>query len=177
MPTTSASRRVSPGLYKLLLTTHIAASVSWLGVATTKLAIGLAIEATDSQERADAMFLAIDAVNVAFPVMALASLISGVVLSLVTKYGLLRFYWVATKLLLTIAVILTSVQIGPRITALLQNGVRELPLRALLALTITHVLMLVGATVLSTYKPWGRTWLGRRQLRAQRSRGTTSLAA
>jgi hypothetical protein len=168
MPTTN--RRVSPGLYKLVLTTHVATSVSWLGVAATKLAIGLAIEAADTQERADALFLAIDAVNVAFPVMALASLISGVVLSLVTKYGLLRFYWVTTKLLLTIAVIITSVQIGPRITALMQNGVQELPLRALLALTITHVVMLVGATVLSTYKPWSRTWLGRRQLLAQRSR-------
>jgi hypothetical protein len=166
MPRLAKNRRVSPGLYKLLLTTHLVVSVSWLGVAATKLAIGLAIEAADSQERADALFLAFDAVNVVFPVAALSTLISGIVLSLGTKYGLLRFYWVVTKLLLTVAVIITSVQIGPRITALMANGVQELPLRALLALSITHVLMLVAATVMSTYKPWSRTWFGRRVVRA-----------
>lgn len=163
MPTLTRTRRVSPGLYKLLLTTHVAVSVSWLGVAASKLAIGLMIEAADTQERADALFLAMDAINIVFPVTAVSTLITGVVLSLCTKYGLLRYYWVATKLLLSIAVIITSVQIGPRITALMQNGVQEAPMRALLALTITHIMMLIAATVLSTYKPWSRTWLGRRQ--------------
>lgn len=164
MPTLTRNRRVSPGLYKLLLTTHVVTSVSWLGVAATKLAIGFAIETADTQERADGLYLAVGAINVVFPAVALAALISGIVLSLVTRYGLLRFYWVATKLFLTFAVIITSVQIGPRISALLQNGVQELPLRALLALSATHVLMLIAATILSTYKPWSRTWLGRRHV-------------
>jgi hypothetical protein len=60
-------------------------------------------------------------------------------------------------------VIVTSVQIGPRITEAMQGGVEILPLRLLIMLTISHVLMLLAATVLSTYKSWGRTWLGRRQ--------------
>ena len=33
----------------------------------------------------------------------------------------------------------------------------------LIALAVAHLLMLTAATVLSVYKPWGKTWLGRRQ--------------
>lgn len=164
---------MSPQVYKLLLTTHIVVSVSWLGVVATKLAIGLAAARADTQERADGLFLAIEAINTVFPAVALATLISGVVLSLCTKHGLLRYYWVATKLFLTIAVIITSVQIGPRITQAMQEGVEAAPLRQLLVLTIAHAIMLLVATVLSTYKSWGLTPWGRRQAAAVRQPAPT----
>jgi hypothetical protein len=51
------------------------------------------------------------------------------------------------KLVLTMGVIGTAVQLGDRATLLL-------------SLAVAHVLMLAVATVISVSQTWGKTWLG-----------------
>ena len=162
-----AERRVSPSLYKLLLAAHIAVSVGWLGVVFAKLVLALAAVTARAPGVADALYLAMGVVNVAFPPLAIGTIVSGVFLSLGTKWGLLHHYWVVTKLVLTVGVIATAVQLGDR---LLRQAVAapSAPLAGdattlLVALSLAHLLMLGAATVLSVYKPWGKTWLGRRR--------------
>jgi hypothetical protein len=168
-------RRVSPSLYKLLLTTHIIVSVGWLGVVFAKIVLGLVAITTTVPDTAAALYGAMQALNVAFPPVAIGTIVTGVLLSLGTKWGLLQHYWVVTKIVLTVGVITTAVQLGGRIAP--QSiaapagqaaadgtilGIASAPTTLLIALSVTHLLMLGAATVISVYKPWGKTWFGRR---------------
>jgi hypothetical protein len=163
-----AVRRLPPRAYKLWSTVHLVVAAGWLGVTAAKLLLGLAAVLTGAPPRAQSLYLAMDAIDIAFPPLAIGTLVSGVVLSLGTKWGLLRHYWVATKLVLAVAVIVTAVQLEDRYV---RSAVPSLEWRAdgtfvdaepwsaglLLALPAVHLLMLVAATALSVYKPWGRT--------------------
>jgi hypothetical protein len=172
--TKQGARRVSPPVYKVMLAAHIIASGAWLGVVLAKVILELAAITAAAPEIAGALYLAIGAVNTAFPPLAIATMVSGVILSLGTKWGLLQHYWVATKLVLTVGVIATAVQLGSRITrpahatlareAVGDGAILEFltaPETLLLSLSLAHVLMLGLATVVSIYKPWGRTGIGR----------------
>lgn len=54
--------------------------------------------------------------NIAFPPAAIGALVTGVLLSLGTRWGPLQHYWVATKLALSVGVIVTGIAlVGPPI--------------------------------------------------------------
>jgi hypothetical protein len=174
-------RRVSPSLYKFLLSAHIIASVGWLGLAVAKIVLEIAAVTTDSTAVSEALNIAITMLNLSFPPAAISTIITGVLLSLGTKWGLIEHYWVVTKIVLTVAVIVTATQLGDRIIQLSNSAPTEqmmdygtilsillLPAVLLLSLTLAHILMLGVATVLSVYKPWGKTWIGQRKARRPR---------
>jgi hypothetical protein len=111
-----------------------------------------------------AAYAAMDLVARAVIVPAcVASLLTGVVQSLATPWGLFRHYWVIFKLLLTIAAtVLLLVHLGPiRYAAGLASArapdlVALGPVARQLVLTSGGaVLLLVTTTVLSIYKPAG----------------------
>ncbi|HZS01025.1 MAG TPA: DUF2269 domain-containing protein [Chloroflexota bacterium] len=185
----SGTWRLSPAQYRLALTAHVMVSVGWLGAVFAKIVLGLAAMMASAPAAAAALLLAMNVVNVAYPPLAIGTLVSGVVLALGTKWGLLQHYWVATKLALTVGVIATAIQLTDRIMRQSAaapvgpggDGATLLGLAAaptlLLALAVTHLLMLAAATVLSVYKPWGKTWWGRRQATRQtlgRGRGAAA---
>jgi hypothetical protein len=170
------NRRVSPSVYKLLLVSHIIVSVGWLGTAFAKLILELAAITTNATDLAKGLYLAMDKLNVAFPILAISTLLTGVLLSFCTKWGLLEHYWIVTKLVLTVGVIVTAIQLDERfilqsISALsrqaMDNGTilrnASAPSILLISLTVAHLLMLGAATVISVYKPWGKTRFGRRK--------------
>jgi hypothetical protein len=159
-----------------LLSAHIIVSVGWLGIVFAKLVLGLRAVTIDAPNVSDALYLSIQAVNVAFPPAAVATLVTGVLLSLGTKWSLLQHYWVATKLVLTVGVIVTGIALVDR---LIQQSIyapsgqvmdentilatASAPTTLLIFLSVAHVLMLAVATVVSVYKPWGKTQFGRRK--------------
>lgn len=162
-------RRVSPPVYKLLLAAHVVVSSVWLGVAAAMLILILVA----TSEASSALYTAMEAINVAFPPAAVGTLVTGILLSLGTKWGLLRHYWVATKLLLAVGVIATgptlmdrmiqqsvSASSGPAVMGGPTTEVVSAPVTLLISLSIAHVLMLGVATVLAVYKPWGKTRFG-----------------
>jgi hypothetical protein len=168
-------RRVSPRLYKLLLTAHIAVSVGWLGVVFAKLVLALVAATTGAPDVSAALLVSLNVVNIAFAPVAIATIVTGVLLSLGTKWGVLQHYWVVTKLVLTVGVIGTAVQVAPRLvgqataapSGLAGDEATLLGLpwapAVVLSFAVAHLLMLGAATVVSVYKPWGKTWLGRRK--------------
>jgi hypothetical protein len=87
--------------------------------------------------------------------------VTGVLLSAGTRWGLLEHYWVVAKLVVTVGVITTAVQLDGRFAE--QVIAASAPPTLLLSLVMAHVLMLASATALSVYKPWGKTWFGRRR--------------
>jgi DMSO/TMAO reductase YedYZ heme-binding membrane subunit len=95
--------RLSPQARKVALTAHVTTSVGWLGAVAGVLALAIAgVSATDEQTvRGVYIAMRVTAWAVLVP-LALASLVTGVLQALGTRWGLLRHYWVVTKLVITV---------------------------------------------------------------------------
>jgi hypothetical protein len=101
--------------------------------------------------------------------LAHASLLSGVALSLGTPWGLIRHYWVTLKLVITFfstAILLIYMGTFRQMAGLAADPVVELGLvrnpSPVLHASLALVLLIV-ATVLAIYKPFGLTPYGSRQ--------------
>lgn len=161
---------MSPGLRKLALTAHITASVGLLGTITCFLVLAFAGLADAGGHLAEAAYPSMDltARLIILP-LALASLLTGLALSLGTSWGLVRHYWVLVKLLLTAvatAVLILQLPLIGRMAAVAASGS---PLGADLdgarLSLVVHagggLMVLLFAMMLSVYKPRGRTRFGR----------------
>ncbi|MCC7372062.1 MAG: hypothetical protein IT306_26840 [Chloroflexi bacterium] len=169
--------RLTPPAHKLLLTAHIVASVGWLGIAVAKIVLGVVAARAADAAQAQALLLATGVIDRAFPPAAILTLLTGVTLGLVTKWGIVQYSWVLAKLGLTVAVPVTAVRLADRLLvgAQTQVGGASVDLQAvggwlsapslLVWLVGAHVVMLTAATVLSIYKPWGLSPIGRRRQR------------
>src|SRR5438046_9507697 len=93
---------MTPSLRKFALTAHVTSSVGLLGSITAFLALAVAGLASPDTHIIRAAYLAMDlhARFILVP-LAFASLLTGLVQSLGTPWGLFRHYWVVAKLLLT----------------------------------------------------------------------------
>ena len=166
---------MTAGVRRFTFTTHVASSVGWVGAVLVFLALAV-IGLTSSDEptvRGAYLVMAPAAWLVLVP-LAHASLISGVALSLGTAWGLVRYYWVALKLLITVfATVILLIYMGTfrQMAGVAADPVVDLELvrnasplvHASLALSL-----LLTATVLGIYKPLGMTPYGMRKKEEQR---------
>lgn len=162
---------MSPALRRFVLTVHIAISVGWVGAIAAYTALDVAAAGNSDGQTLRAAYLGMDLIagNVIVP-LALASLVTGVVISLGTKWGLFRHYWVVISLLLTVvaaAVLLVETE-TIRSFAAVANDQSASPaeLRAL-GTTLPHsiggMIVLLIVLVLNMYKPKGLTPYGWRK--------------
>jgi hypothetical protein len=171
-PTSQAAGwSLSPRARKALVAAHVAVSVGLLGISASLLFLGSVTALTSDPETARVASRAIRLFSRGFvqPV-ALATLLTGIILSVGTKWGLFRYYWIVVKLVLTIATVLCGIFVlGPAVDQAIAATAGALPsvaaVRAgipttLIVAAAANVLMLVSATVISVYKPWGT--IGRR---------------
>jgi hypothetical protein len=168
---------MTPSLRKLLLTAHITFSVGWLGAIAAFLALAITgLTSRDAQMvRTAYSAMELTARFVIVP-LALASLLSGLIESLGTPWGLFRHYWVLVKLLLTIfatIVLLAKMPlIGYAARRAAEATLSRADLRAVGIQLAVHatggLLVLLVVTALSVYKPWGLTRYG--QTRQQERR-------
>jgi hypothetical protein len=153
---------VAPGFRKFALTLHIVVSVGWIGIVTGFLALAIAGLASSDANLLLASYLAMDfSYRTVIVPLGLASLLTGLVSSFATEWGLFRHYWVLVKLLLTIpAIVLMLVHIEPvqrAAAARMLSGADLSELRLQLVVEASAALIaLLVATALSTYKPRGR---------------------
>ena len=166
---------MSPALRRFTFTTHITSSVGWVGAALAFLALALIGFTSDDplKVRGAYLLMAPAAWFVLVP-LAHASLLSGIVLSLGTSWGLFRHYWVVLKLSITVfATVILLIYMG---TFRQMAGVAADPVMDLAAVRnaspIVHAVLalalLLAATVLGVYKPFGMTAYGIRRLDEQR---------
>ncbi|MCX5302724.1 hypothetical protein OG304_04560 [Streptomyces sp. NBC_00160] len=166
---------MSPRQRKFALTAHVTASVGWLGAVAVFLALAVAGVTSQDAQRVRAVYIAMEVAGwyVIVP-LCFASLLTGVVSSLGTTWGLLRYYWVAVKLVITVlatgALLLHMPPISHIARAAAGPGWSGGELQGLRTQLVVQsgaaVLVLLAATALSTYKPQGRTRFGRRVLRS-----------
>ena len=166
-------RRLPPAMYRALLTTHIVVTGIWLGLAAAKLFL-VVYAMTSPAGLAGPLVTAAAMVIVAFPPLAIATTGTGVVLSLGTNWGLVQHTWVLVKLGLAVGVVVSGIRFAerfgaPSIAAAIAPGSGNEAAAAITALAtplivlgVIHALMLGAATVISVYKPWGKTWFGLR---------------
>jgi hypothetical protein len=163
---------MQPGLRKFALTAHVTSSVGWLGSIVGFLA--LAIAGLTSQDiqlvRSSHLAMNLIAWYVIIP-FSFASLLTGLVSSLGTKWGLFRHYWVVFKLLINVfanIVLLMYVPTLDYFAELAADSTSNLQMlrdpSAVLHSSLALLLLLV-ATVLGLYKPRGLTPYGRRKQR------------
>ena len=170
------------GLRKFTVTAHIILSVGWLGAVVAYLTVAIVGLTSLDAQTVLAAYLSMEVIGwfVIVP-FSLATLLAGLVVSLNTQWGLFRQWWVSGKFLLTTGATIVLLGHMPAVTRM-ASVARDMTLSAtdfralriqLVVYAVGGLLVLLAATVLSVYKPWGMTPYGRR---IQHERGKVLLA-
>jgi hypothetical protein len=157
---------------KFALTSHVTASVGWLGSVAAFLTLAIAGLASPESEIVRAAYIGMHLTTwyVIVP-LSFGSLLTGLIEGIGTPWGLFRHYWVLTKLLLTVlATVILLVHTMPidRVagvalsSALASDGLRQLRIQ-LVGDASAALFVLLVTTILSVYKPWGMTPYGIRR--------------
>lgn len=165
-----------PRLRRIALTTHIACSVGWLGAVAGFLVLNIAGLASHNVEVVRGAYLSMNLIGLYIIVpLSLAALTTGLIQSLGTEWGLFRYYWVLTKLTLTIGAtgLLMVHQFGAvekaarRVLALAPGTLPEMHGLGieLVSKAGLAVVALIAITALSIFKPWGLTRYGQLKLK------------
>jgi hypothetical protein len=162
---------MSPGVRKVALTAHVIASVGWLGAVAGFLALAVSALVTEDAHTARAAYLGMEMIGwFALVPLSIASLITGLVQGLGTRWGLLRHHWVVIKLAITVvatAVLLMYMQTLGHLADLAADRTSS-PAELLVwaSSPVLHagaaLLLLLVATVLAVFKPAGTTRYGAR---------------
>ncbi|GGI96006.1 DUF2269 family protein [Streptomyces brasiliensis] len=149
------------------LVVHVAASACWLGLTLGLLALGITATTTGSAVTVEASVRAMKlfADWLLLPV-AFLTLVSGLVLSLGTHWGLARHRWVCVKFWLTSATAAATVlALRPGVNSAVAAVAAGGPLPDAGDVLFGPVVSLsayVFMTAISVLKPWGTTRRGRR---------------
>lgn len=167
---------MTPRLRKFALATHITLAVGWIGAVAGYIALDVAAATSQDARTLRAAYLGMELIAwyVVVP-LALASLLTGLVMSLGTRWGLFRHYWVLISLLLTVlatVVLLVETQtIGYFADTAADPTTSGDELRAL-GSTLVHsvggTVVLLVILVLNVYKPRGMTRYGWRKQQEER---------
>jgi uncharacterized membrane protein len=140
---------------------HVAISVAWLGLSMGLLALGITAWTTGDPSLTEASYRAMKVfADWLLAPVAAATLVSGLVLSLGTPWGLAHHRWVWTKFWLTLATTAaTVIALRPEIEHAAAAGVPDFSLVAAPTVSTTAYLFMTAVSVL---KPWGLTRRARR---------------
>jgi hypothetical protein len=166
---------VASAVRKFTFTAHITSSVGWLGAVIAFLALAvIGLTSRDEATVRGAYLVMAPAAWLVLVPLAHASLLSGIAISLGTPWGLLRHYWVVLKLLITAfstAILMIYMGTFRQMAGLAADPVVELGLvrnpSPIVHATLALVLLVI-ATVLGVYKPFGMTAYARRTQLQQR---------
>jgi hypothetical protein len=157
--------RLGAGTRKSVLVVHIASAGAWLGVDVVMAVLVFRALLTDDSGAKALSFRALEVVAVG-PLLAcgLVCLLSGVLLGLSSRYGLVRYWWVAVKLILNLVLTgLVLVALAPEVAAHAGQARQfdaglPVPLEVgqLIFPPIVSPTALLVAMVLAVFKPWGR---------------------
>ncbi len=167
---------MSPGWRNFVLIIHLASSLGWVGAVVAYVALGVGATGSHDPQIARAAWIAMELLGwyVIVP-LALAALVTGLVISLGTAWGLFRHYWVLISLGLTVlatAVLLLHMPSVSSSAAMARSAAdSQLPqLGGDLAHAVGGLVVLLVITVLNVYKPQGLTPYGWRKQQEARAR-------
>jgi hypothetical protein len=162
------------GLRKFTLTVHLSCSVGWVGAVVAYLALGVSAVTSQNAETVRAAWIAMELTGwfVIVP-LAVAALLTGLVMALGSPWGLFRYYWVLITLMLTILATVILLLHMPTVSSLadMARAADAADLRRLGG-DLFHpglgLVILLAIMVLNVYKPRGLTRYGWRKQQEQR---------
>jgi hypothetical protein len=160
---------MAPAIRRFVFTAHVLSSVGWIGAVIVFLALAIIgmNSGDDRMVRGVYLVMAPLAWSVLVP-LAFASLVSGVVISLGTKWGLFLHYWVVFKLMITVfativlLIYMRTFAVMARVAADTGVGLDDVRNPSPILHAVLALLILLVATVLAVYKPRGVTPYGSR---------------
>ncbi len=169
---------LAPSLRKVALTAHVTSSVGWLGAVGSSLALAVAGLISQDPQTVRGSYLTLELLGwyVLVP-LSLASLLTGLVSSLGTTWGLFRHYWVVAKLVINVFASIVLLMYMQSLGYLADLAVQSSSSGDLTGLRssspVLHaggaLLLLLLATVLGLYKPRGITRYGWRKQQERRA--------
>lgn len=158
---------MAPGVRKFALVAHVTSSVGWLGSVVAFLVLSVAGLTSEHADTVRGAYVAMNLIGLtAIVPLSLAALLTGLIQSLGTHWGLFKHYWVLAKFALTL--VATTLLLLHQFTAVAGAAAHvsaaspgTLPDVGGLATQLVFdagaaVLVLLVTTTLSVYKPWGR---------------------
>jgi len=172
---------MKPAVRKLTITAHLAFSVGWLGAVAAFLALSIAGLTSHDAEVVRGAYLSMNLISrfVVIP-MCFAALLTGLLQALGTPWGLFRYYWILVKFGLAIfatfallmhqfAVMAVAAKRVPGVAAETLFSADFGPLKTeLVRAPSLSIVLLITATALGVYKPWGLTRYGQRRQQERR---------
>jgi hypothetical protein len=162
---------MKPGLRKLTLSIHLVVSVGWVGAGFAYLTLDIAAATSQDTLTLRSAYMAMDVIagTVIVP-LAIASLLTGLMISLGTRWGLFRHYWVLISLVLTllaVAVLLAETRVIAGYAQIAGDPSTSSNQLESLGSTLLHsvggIVVLLVILVLNVYKPRGMTRYGWRK--------------
>jgi hypothetical protein len=170
---------MKPGVRKFALSAHLTFCIGWIGAVLAYLALGVAAVTTEDVQTIRAAWTAMELTGwyVIVP-LAIASLFTGLLMALGTKWGLFRHYWVLISFVLTVFATTALLLHMPTVssTADVAQEAEDAALEALggdLGHPGIGLVVLLVIQFLNLYKPPGMTRYGWRKQQEQRALVTT----
>ncbi|ADU31307.1 putative integral membrane protein [Evansella cellulosilytica DSM 2522] len=160
--------KMSSGLRKFVLISHITLSVGWIGSVIAFIALDVAVITSNDSQLLRSSYLAMGLIYwwVLVP-LAIGALVTGFAMSLGTKWGLFHHYWVIFKLVLTslaTVVLLSYSQTINYMVKVARDPVTSFDDISALGGSLVHsvggLTVLLMIMILSVYKPRGMTRYG-----------------
>jgi hypothetical protein len=166
---------MAPAARKVVLTVHLTSSLGWVGAVVAYVGLGVTAATTQDAQTVRSAWIAMELTGwyVIVP-LAVAALLTGLVISVVTPWGLFRHYWVLISLGLTILATVILVLHMPSVSATTRiaraaNDAQLAHLGGDLGHAVGGLLVLLVITVLNVYKPRGLTPYGWRKQEESRT--------
>jgi hypothetical protein len=150
---------------KSILVVHIASAGTWIGIDVVMAVLVFTALGTDDDRTKALSLQALELVAVG-PLLAtgLVCLLTGVLLGLGSRYGVVRYWWVAVKLVLNLLLTaLVLVALAPEVADAAERARRfdaglpaPLGVGDLIFPPIVSPAALLVAMTLAVFKPWGR---------------------
>lgn len=150
------------------LTIHLLFAIVWVGGALGTLLLAFITTGTTNRELIYAAHHFIDIFDKHLNIPgALGCLVTGIVISLRTHWGITKYYWIITKLIANIGIIYigggliddcahNTLELSANNMNFLQNPVYLQDRQMLIFGLIFSVAVLIFAVVISRFKPWGK---------------------
>lgn len=167
--------KLRPAPRRLLLAVHLICSVGWIGAVCAYLVLAFAVLTSANRETMRAAWVGMNLIGwYALVPLAILSLLTGVLLALTSRWGLLRHYWVVISLVGTAALTAVLVLHMPDVARQAEMARRANPahletMGSDIPHALTGLVLLVGILVINIYKPRGLTRYGWRRERAART--------